>query len=611
MFGEESYIVLVKILNLIKGKWKLAVGISCGIVLAGYLGTRFFGSEETAAVQAATIPVQKGAIEITVSGTGSIKPTRSAKVTPNVSGTITAINFKNGQQVKKGDLLFELNNDSLRTDLRKSELDLKQTELDYSASIGDSREQNVAAPISGQVTAIEMEKGQDVQKGSVIIVITDTSKLIYKVPVNSAQLNNIKRGQKVGVTIPALMWTLEGRVQEVDYGGTAGTDGSKLYDITIELNNPGTLAPGLEAQAVIYTNNGQESGYQMGVLEWAETASVRAGVSGTVQELYVDEKEYVKKGQKLSYISSESTDKQVTSQQIRLEQARLNLETLRTKLADCKVFASIDGVADLGLAQFDSEGAGSGSNSSSSSGTIGQDYWQVGDEVSPGQILADITGAGMTVTVPVDEVDISKVEVGQAATISADALPDKSFHGTVAEIATKGTEQNGVASFDVTVSIDQPAGLKENMTANVEILVAAKEGVLLLPIEAVQERQGRKFVIMATDGNDGGSAGNAGSSNAGESAGTGKGTGAGAGMNSGGDGAEGRAAGGNQQGSMKPVETGLYNETMIEITSGLQEGDVVTIPNVARSTNADGTRNMFGGGVMGGGGGKPAQMIIR
>jgi HlyD family secretion protein len=189
-------------------------------------------------------------------------------------------------------------------------------------------------------------------------------------------------------------------------------------------------------------------------------------------------------------------------------------------------------------------------------------------------------------------------------------IRDRSFHGTVAEIATKGTEQNGVASFDVTVSIDQPTGLKENMTANVEILVAAKEGVLLLPIEAVQERQGRKFVIMATDGNDGGSAGNAGSSNAGESAGTGKGTGAGAGMNSGGDGAEGRAAGGNQQGSMRPVETGLYNETMIEITSGLQEGDIVTIPNVARSTEA-GARSMFGGGAMGGGGGRPGQMIIR
>ncbi len=605
--------MLTKMLNLIKLKWKLVIGISCGIALAGYLGLRFFGSEETAAVQAATMPVKKGAIEVTVSGTGSIKPTRSAKVTPKVSGTITGINFKNGQQVKKGDLLFELNNDSLRSDLARSELDFRQVELDYRSSIDDSREQNVTAPISGQVTAIEAEKGQDVQKGSVIIVITDTSKLIYKVPVNSAQLNNIKRGQKVDVTIPALMWTIEGRVREVDYGGTAGTDGAKLYDITIEVNNPGTLAPGLEAQALIYTNSGQESGYQMGALEWAETVSVRAGVSGTVQELYVDEKVYVKKGQKLSYISSESTDKQVTSQQIRLEQARLSLEVLRTKLADCKVYAPLDGVVDLGLAQLDSEGTGSSSNSSSS-GTIGQDYWQVGDEVSMGQLLATVTGAGMTVTVPVDEVDIGKVKAGQEATITADALPDETFHGTVAEIATKGTEQNGVASFDVTVTIDQPKGLKENMTANVEILVAAKEQVLLLPIEAVQERQGRKFVIMATAKNAGGSAGNTSRPDAGDAAGTGRSedasTGRSAGAETGAAGNAGRVTGGSQQGNMRPVDTGLYNETMIEITSGLQEGDVVIIPNVARSTDAAGGRSMFGGGMMGGGGSRPAQVIV-
>ncbi len=607
--------MLVRILDFIKGKWKLLIGISCCVVLAGYLGMRFLGSEETAAVQAATVAVQKGDIEVKVSGTGSIKPTRSAKITPKVNGTITSIHFKNGQQVKKGDLLFELNNDSLRSDLERSQLDLRQAELDYRSSVGDSREQNVTSPISGQVTAIETEEGQDIQKGAVLMVITDTSRLIYKVPVNSAQLNNIKRGQKVDVTIPALMWTLEGRVREIDYGGTAGTDGTKLYDITIEVNNPGTLAPGLEAQAVIYTGRGQEAGYQMGILEWAETASVRAGVSGTIQELYVDEKEYVKKGQKLSYINSEITEQQVTSQQIRLEQARLNLEDLKTKLADCKVYATIDGVADLGLAQFDTEGTGSSSGSSSGTTTTGQDYWQVGDEVSTGQILASITGAGMTVTVPVDEVDISKLEIGQEAEVTADALPDKVFHGTVVEIATKGTEQNGVASFDVTVSIDQPEGLKENMTANVEIMVAAKKGVLLLPIEAVQERQGQKFVIMADDGNDdrsdGGNGGTASDADGSMKEGTGGSMkeGTGGSMKEGTAGDAVRLVGGNRQGNMRPVETGLHNETMIEIVSGLQEGDVVTIPGVARSTGTDSPRGMFGGGAMGGG--RPPEVMVR
>ncbi|WP_418791961.1 HlyD family efflux transporter periplasmic adaptor subunit [Phosphitispora sp. TUW77] len=588
--------VFVKILNLIKSKWKLLAVITCAIVLAGYLGLRFFGSEEAASVQAATISVQKGAIEVKVSGTGSIKPTRSIKVTPNVSGTITSINFKNGQQVKKGDLLFELNNDSFRSDLERAELDLRQVEMDYRSSIDDSREQSVTAPISGQVTAMEIEKNQDVQNGSIIMVINDTSKLIFKIPVNGAQLNYIKRGQKVDVTIPALMWTLEGKVQKVDYGGTVNTDGSKFYDITIEVNNPGTLAPGLEARAVIHTNNGQESGYEMGILEWAETASVRAGISGTIQDLYVDEKENVKKGQKLCYISSDSAEKQVISQQIKLKQAQLNLEDVKTKLADCKVYASIDGVFDLSLADIDSD-----------SETTGEDYWQVGDEVSAGQVLATITETGMTVTVSVDEVDITKVKVGQEATITADALPEKTFSGTVQEIASKGTEQNGVASFDVTVCINQPDELKENMTANVEILVAAKEGVLLLPIEAIQERQGQKYVIMAAGATGDRTTGSRAAEDRGAGTGTNSNASPDSSTNASPDSSTIAGAGTNRQGNMRLVKTGLYNETMIEITSGLKESEIVTIPNVVRSTDAAGARSMFGGGMMGGGGARSSQ----
>lgn len=580
-------------------KRKLSVFTGVIVILAGLLGWYYFGRAETAPVLATTVPVRKGPIEVKVSGTGSVKPAVTRSIMANVSGDITVINFTNGQQVKKGDLLFELNSDSLLADLKKAELDLQQAKLDYSLKAEEKNQKEVLAPISGQVEIIEVGKNDEVQKNALMMVINDTSKMVFKVPVNGGQLAGIRTGQKADVAIPSLLATLEGRVLRVDRGGTAGSDGSKLYDITVVLDNPGALTPGMEAQAVIHTLSGMEAGVELGPLEWIETVNIKAGVSGTVSQLYVDERAYVKKGQKLAYIDSETADTQLISQQLRLEQARLTLENLQKNLAECKIYAPVDGVASLGLLQTGSGGNSGSSNNSSSAAGSGQDSWQAGDRVSNGNLLGTVVSIGqMTVTVPVDEVDIAKIELGQKAVITVDALPEQTFNGSVSEIATEGTEQNNVASFDVTVSIDGSEGLKTNMTANVEIMVASKEGVLLLPIEAVQERQGRKFVLIPAGV---GAGGGEGAGRGTEQAGTGQTAG----------GSERRERGqSNLPVNMKPVKTGLYNETMIEITSGLQAGDLVTLP--AGSAGADSGGRQINGGVGGmriitpsGGGSRP------
>jgi HlyD family secretion protein len=368
-----------------------------------------------------------------------------------------------------------------------------------------------------------------------------------------------------------------------------------MYYITVVIPNPGALTVGQNAQAVIHTSNGLEPGYEPGTLEWVQTVTVKAGVSGNIKQLYVDENTYVKKGQKLAYLEGDSASTDLVSQKLRLEQARLDLNESQKKLADCKIYAPVDGTNNLNR-QSASQGSSAGSSNSSSSTTesSGEDYLRVGDQVSSNQVLANIIGAaGMTVTVPVDEVDIAKIKAGQTAAITADALPDRTFNGTVSEIAAKGTDQNGVATFDVTVSIDQAEGLKENMTANVEILVARKEGVLLLPVEAVQERQGRKFVLVPTNEDNSQPAGNT--------------EGAGNGSRLSGSGTGGN---GNRPVGMVTVKTGLYNDSMIEITSGLQEGDIVNLAGVARSSGtssggtggAGGSSNRTGGfGIPGGG----------
>lgn len=552
----------------IKHKWKLAAVTGFGVVLVGLGGWFFWRDKSLPAVEAAAVTAEKGTIKVSVTANGTVQPMSTRELTAKSGGRITKINFQNGQQVQKGDLLFELDQASLLAEIESVQLDIRQAELELNSTLNQRKQLQVFAPISGTVTSVQVSTGQDVPKNSVLMTIQDTGKLVFRSPFNEAQVEKIQVGQNVDVTLSSLFSVLTGKVKKVDRVGKANPDGSKLFTVTVEVPNPGSLAPGVTAGADVHTAQGIEQGIETGALEPVDTSVVRAGAAGLVQQLYVEENSYVQKGQRLASVASDTLEAQVKTQELRLQQARLKLAGLQSKLADYRIEAPFAGIISLHQVQSQ-EGAasgGSGSASGSSAGG-GQNYWQVGDEVKAGQALAGIVGSsGMIITVPVDEVDIARVKVGQKANITVDAFPGQTFTGTVSEVAGQGTVQNNVANFNVTLTIAQGEQLKSGMTANVEILVDRKDGVLLLPIEAVHERQGKKFVIMA-----------------------------------GGSNSDSKQNGNRmRQPDLRPVETGLYNESVIEIKSGITAGDKVALPVVTRSNNAGGNMRFPGAGGMGG-----------
>src|SRR5215472_12761154 len=82
----------------------------------------------------------------------------------------------------------------------------------------------------------------------------------------------------------------------------------------------------------------------------------------------------------------------------------------------------------------------------------------------------------------VDEADIGKVYLGQAARIVVESFKDKKFTGKVTKISPFGKEKDNVTTFEVRVSISNPTGeLKANMSANAEIILEEKKNVLMVP----------------------------------------------------------------------------------------------------------------------------------
>lgn len=228
-----------------------------------------------------------------------------------------------------------------------------------------------------------------------------------------------------------------------------------------------------------------------------------------------------------------------------------------------------------------------------------------GDNVQAGKPVITVEDtSSMDINVAVDELDIEKVKVGQKADITFDAISDKTYSGTVLAISPVGTSSNDVTTYNVTVSIDNPTDIRIGMNANVNIDVASKDDALVIPAEALIERNGKDYVMVADSTSNGGNGNSDSTSGGNQGAGTNQ-------QSSGTSGASGQNSqyGGNSsmrsrysgQGRLVEIQIGLENENYIEVTEGLTEGEkvLVQLPQVSSTTTS--SRSGIGGfGSMGG-----------
>jgi HlyD family secretion protein len=138
----------------------------------------------------------------------------------------------------------------------------------------------------------------------------------------------------------------------------------------------------------------------------------------------------------------------------------------------------------------------------------------------------------------VDEADIGRVRLGQAAKITAESFRDKVFDGRVTQISPIGVEKDNVTTFEVEVSIDNPGQeLKANMTANAEIILEQHADSLLVPEAAVTYDEKRNAFVDVADP-------------------------------------------GAKNGRRKvAVKVGVGNGTRVQVLSGVSQGDKVVLPS--------------------------------
>ena len=237
-----------------------------------------------------------------------------------------------------------------------------------------------------------------------------------------------------------------------------------------------------------------------------------------------------------------------------------------------------------------------------------------GDTVQSGKPIATVIDMkSLQIVAQVDELDISKVANGQKATITFDALTGKTYTGTVSKVSELGTTTSNVTNYAVNIAIDNPTGIKVGMNGNINITVASKSNVVTLSLDAVQTVNGKKYVLTsipaATSGGSTSSSTSSKRTTSGSSSSSTKGSSSTSTRNYSASSSSAASGSGGvrsiRNSSMKEVTTGLTNETDVEITSGLKDGDSVYIqlPSVSTSTTSTSTARTSGASGYGGGSG--------
>lgn len=263
-----------------------------------------------------------------------------------------------------------------------------------------------------------------------------------------------------------------------------------------------------------------------GNLSAVTTVQVGTQVSGTIQKLYVDYNTRVKKGQPIAEIDPSLFNASVEQATGNALNAEANRQKAKVALADAERTLKRnqqllkDGIisqGDFDLSETALHSAKAALQATEGSvaqtrGALAQsrtnlrysiirspvDGIVISRAVDVGQTVAasfqtptlftiaqDLTK--MQIDVSVDEADISRVALGQKATFTVDAYPERTFAGKVVQIRSAPVITQNVVTYIVVVNVDNSdLKLKPGMTANVSIEVARKDGVLKLPPAALR-----------------------------------------------------------------------------------------------------------------------------
>ena len=437
-----------------KKNWKWLVPL---VVVAAAGAVFLIGGGNKAAsgdvTYAETTPVRQD-VSNSLSGTGTLNPANTYTVKSLVDGKILTGDFEEGDKVEEGDVLYTIDSSDASTNLEKASIALQQAQRSYDKTVDL---QYVRAEVDGTVSSLKVAKGDQVTSGQEVAVIRDSSKMLLNLLFPAADAANFSVGQSADVVLDGTFETLKGTVTAVTGTDELSTGNLLVRTVTIRVNNAGGLTT---AQAATASINGVSS-IASATFAYQAERTLTALASGTVSAINVQEGDAVSKGDILIELTGDDLTESIQSASESLRSAEISMQNQQDNMSNYTITSPI-------------------------SGTIIEKDAKQGDALTSGSTLCVIYDLSyLEMVINVDELQIGALSVGQKVQLTADAVTDKTYVGTVTRVSMKGSSSGGTTTYPITIRIDDTDGLRPGMNANAEIVVAEANNALVVPNAAV------------------------------------------------------------------------------------------------------------------------------
>lgn len=532
------------------------------IALAVYFGRGILFPASTT-IRYVTAAADKGTIVVSVSGTGQVSASNQVDIKAKASGDVIYIGAENGQQVVKGKLLLQVDNSDAQKAVEDAKTSLDQTKIELEKMQG-------LQTVVGSLRGIKEKASDDLAK-SYEDGFNTVSNAFLNLPTVMSGLNEIFFSNVLSKNQQNIDWY-------VDQMSNLGA-GAKAVQYK---NNVNSLYLSVKEKYdqnfndyKVTSRNSDAASIESLILETYDTTKIIADtvkesinfisfVSDTMKNGNVSVPSAITTyqsnlnsytGTTNSYLSSLLSAKDtIQSDKEALIETDFSIADEQTKVEQAQqaLDDTINKLADYSVyAPF--------------SGAIAEFNFKKGDTISNGAIVATLVSNQNIAEITLNEVDVSSVKVGQKVALTFDAVSNLTIAGQVAEVDTIGTVSQGVVNYNIKISFStQDSRIKPGMSVSASIITNAKQDVILVPNSAVKSSAGAKYVQILVNG-----------------------------------------APQNQA-----VETGISNDTMSEITGGLQGGEQVITQTITSSastasqtpsSNTGGALRIFG---VGGGAGR-------
>lgn len=422
-------------------KWILIGAVGAAAITAILVVPNLLAGQQGAASaqDIETAVVERTTINETVESSGSVNAERSVYLTFGTSGQVSEVLVSVGETVTEGQPLARLNTDTLAYQIRLQELSLAQQQASYDQLIAEPSASEIAQAQSSLASA----------QAQVLPAQVNLDNAPNSITLNCSDVTDRQRD------------LADAERTYTDYVN----DGFSMDAAFVPDPDSSAGTALRDAQNAVLLAQAQcDNTTTLSELE-IELASAQASLA-QAQASY-------------DALIEGPTETEIASELARLEQAEMELENAREALADAEISAPF-------------------------SGTIAAVDITVGESVTSATAAITLVDTSILhIDVPVDELDIPAILLGQNALVSPEALEDTIVEGTVTRISPVAETSDGSVTYSVRIDFGAPSTLPlyVGMTTDVEIILASQPDVLVVPTDAIQRLGANEFVeVLAGDG---------------------------------------------------------------------------------------------------------------